>query len=306
MIDELVRVVPAAVRPDDIDRRARTVLPAHDAVAPQLPRAERGVRAGRRREWPKAVGVRARVRRDARLANVREPTLGQERLAVELEGEIGRDRVAQPRAHRYLPLLETREGVVRDVRRVRKIPEPLRVVVSPVDVGADVRVQSRRQDDVDVRTERRPARAPLVTVVEVEPHAAGERAPAVRVDAAPRIEPHRLAERRTAARAAIAIARREVREGVAEVNVPIVEQAHMAIEVHRVLEPRARRIPLLPVIAVDLRPAIDTVSILETQRRPRAPVEDVGPSEIAEIIDLEACRLPQETRFESRDPTTVL
>ena len=80
----------------------------------------------------------------------------------------------------------------------------------------------------------------------------------------------------------------------------------MAIEIDCILESRPGRVPLLPVVAVHLRPAIDTPRVLEGERGPGAPVEDVRATQVAEVIDLEASRLPEQTRLEAGNAATVL
>src|SRR5207302_9383909 len=96
----------------------------------------------------------------------------------------------------------------------------------------------------------------FVSVPEVDPHPAGHDATAVGVHPSPRIEAPRSADRRPAASATIAVARGEVAEPAAKGYVPVVQQPHVSVEIQRVLEARAGRVPRLPVIAVDLRPAV--------------------------------------------------
>src|SRR5437764_15474929 len=95
-------------------------------------------------------------------------------------------------------------------------------------------------------------------------------------------------------------------ERAAKVDVPVVQQAHVAVEAEGVFDTRSRRVPLLPVIPVHLRPAIDAMSVLETQCCPGAPVENVGPAQIAEVIDLEPRRLPDDARLEAGEAAAIL
>src|SRR5204863_1954012 len=111
---------------------------------------------------------------------------------------------------------------------------------------------------------------------------------------------------RAAARAAVAIARGEMPEGAAGVNVPVVPKAQMTVEIHRVLEPCTRRIPRLPMIAVQLRPIVNPARVPEGERGPRAPVDHIGAAQIPDVVHLESGRLPQQARLETCDAATVL
>src|SRR5690606_36902202 len=67
-----------------------------------------------------------------------------------------------------------------------------------------------------------------------------------------------------------------------------------------------RRVPALPVIRVDAQPPVHGRRGLEAERSPRAPVDQVRASQVAEVVDLEAGGLVYETRLEARDAATVL
>src|SRR4029079_15827803 len=88
--------------------------------------------------------------------------------------------------------------------------------------------------------------------------------------------------------------------------VPIVVEAHVAIEVQRILETGSRRVPRLPMVAVDLSPTIDAARVAEAQRGPGAPVQDVGAAEIPDVVHLEARRLTNDARLEAREAAAVL
>src|SRR5262249_41369972 len=103
----------------------------------------------------------------------------------------------------------------------------------------------------------------------------------------------------------IAETRREFVHGSAEMDVPVVLEAHVAVEVQRILESRTRRVPRLPMVSVHLRPAIDAARIAEAQRGPRAPVHHVRATQIADVIPRESGGWAQEARLEARDPTAV-
>src|SRR5690606_14710728 len=100
---------------------------------------------------------------------------------------------------------------------------------------------------------------------------------------------------RAAARAAVAEALAEAGEGRARVHVPVVGDSHVGVEVHRALQPDPGGVPGLPVVAVDLEPAVDAALVAEAERGPGAPVEDVHAAEVAQVVDLEAGRLAHET-----------
>jgi hypothetical protein len=68
----------------------------------------------------------------------------------------------------------------------------------------------------------------------------------------------------------------------------------VAIEVQRVLEPRPRGVPCLPVVTVQLGPAVNAARVPEAQRSPGAPVDEVGAPEEAEVVDVEAGGLPDD------------
>ena len=160
--------------------------------------------------------------------------------------------------------------------------------------------------DIDVRAERGARRNAAVVEPQVHPYPAETiwrlsvlRPPHGENDA-------RLSEQRTAARASIAVARRELAERSAEMGVPVVHESHVAVEIHGVLEARSRGVERLPVVAVELRPSIDAARALEGEGAPRAPVEHVGASEIADVVHLEARRLSDDARLEACDAAAVL
>src|SRR5688572_16359089 len=117
----------------------------------------------------------------------------------------------------------------------------------------------------------RAVRFALVAEPVVEPHAARDGPATIGVDAAPGVKALRSSEGWSATRAAIAIALGQASHGPTEVHVPVVLETHVAVEVHRILEPQPGRVPGLPVVAVDLGPPVNAARISERQSRPGAP-----------------------------------
>src|SRR5687767_12023746 len=94
-------------------------------------------------------------------------------------------------------------------RFIGEIAEPLRIVCTAREAGADVRLPACREFEVDARAEGRASAAAVVGIPEVHPHGWGDAVAAVCIHAKPWEVSARLPERGSAARAAIAEAFRE-------------------------------------------------------------------------------------------------
>ena len=130
------RTLPPLV-PHDEQRRSGLVLPAEHEVRLELLEVEAAGIVRDRRVAVRGVPVvvRDRARRGRQLAHVRVGALRDERLHVRLQRDVRREGVVEPHGRRRRVLVEMRERVVRDVRRVGVVAVPLvvRDVVRPVE-----------------------------------------------------------------------------------------------------------------------------------------------------------------------------